>query len=274
MTDSSASETRFDRDIAVHPLGDDRYSIRIDPSWWIVRGPNGGYIAALLVNAMKTSVGDSSRGLRSLTIHYLRPPAAGPAEIHASVERQGRSMTTVTARLVQDGKPQALAVAAFSKPRESIELHHAVMPEVALPEDLPGRDANPEVPIHGMYDQRPALGAGPWSETLGSQALTGGWIRLAEPRAMDDALIAAIADAWAPAIFAADLALPSRGVPTIDLTVHVLTTLPLATMQPDDHVLVIFRTLEAREGFLEEDGEIWSRDGTLIAQCRQLAVMA
>ncbi|MBW2243354.1 MAG: thioesterase family protein [Deltaproteobacteria bacterium] len=266
--------TRFDRDTAVQDVGGGRYSIRIDPGWWIVRGPNGGYVAALLVNAMKASVDDPERGLRSLTIHYLRPPAEGPAEIHVSVERQGRSLTSVTARLVQDDKLQALAVAAFSKARESAELHHAVMPEVALPEDLPSRNANPAVPIHSMYDQRPALGAGPWSETLGTQALTGGWIRLAEPRALNDALIAALSDAWAPAIFAADLARPTQGVPTIDLTLHVLTTLPLATMQPDDHVLVIFRTLEAREGFLEEDGEIWSRDGTLIARCRQLAVMA
>jgi hypothetical protein len=35
---------------------------------------------------------------------------------------------------------------------------------------------------------------------------------------------------------------------------------------------VAFRTRTAREGFLEEDGEIWSADGTLLAQSRQLAI--
>lgn len=274
MNDVSPPQTRFDRDTAVEPLGGGRYAIRIDRAWWIVRGPNGGYIAALLVNALKASVDDPSRGLRSLTIHYLRPPAEGPAEIHTTVERQGRSLTTVTGRLMQDGKVQALAIAAFSTRRESAELRHAVMPEVAPPEDLPLRNANPAVEIHSLYDQRPALGGGPWSEAPSRQALSGGWIRLVEPRALDDALIAALADAWVPAIFAAKMETPALGVPTVDLTVHVRTTLPLATMKPDDHVLVVFRTLEVREGFLEEDGEIWSRDGTLLAQCRQLAVMA
>ena len=33
------------------------------------------------------------------------------------------------------------------------------------------------------------------------------------------------------------------------------------------------RTNVVPEGFLEEDGEIWSRDGVLLAQSRQLAAI-
>jgi len=36
---------------------------------------------------------------------------------------------------------------------------------------------------------------------------------------------------------------------------------------------VVFRTRVVHEGFLEEDGEIWSRDGRLLAQSRQLAIL-
>jgi len=66
----------------------------------------------------------------------------------------------------------------------------------------------------------------------------------------------------------------TRGIPTVDLTVHFRETLPLAGARPDDWTLATFRTRVVREGFLEEDGELWSRDGRLLAHSRQLAVLA
>ena len=44
-------------------------------------------------------------------------------------------------------------------------------------------------------------------------------------------------------------------------------------MAVDDWVLVVFRSTVASDGFIEEDGELWSRDGRLLAQSRQLAVV-
>ncbi|MFM7271876.1 MAG: hypothetical protein ACKO2C_09640, partial [Actinomycetes bacterium] len=46
-----------------------------------------------------------------------------------------------------------------------------------------------------------------------------------------------------------------------------------ANVAADDFVLAVFRTNVIAEGFLEEDGEVWAPDGTLIAQSRQLAVV-
>jgi acyl-CoA thioesterase len=265
--------TRFDRDTGVRPLGGGAYAARVDRAWWVVRGPNGGYIAALLVRALEHAVGDPLRALRSLTVHYLRPPAEGEARIETVIERAGRTVTTASARLLQDGKLQALALAAFARAGESAELHQALPPEVAPPEACPSR-ADSGIPIHQQFEQRFAIGPLPMSGPRTREARTGGWLRLVEPRPLDAALLVAYADAWPPSIFTTDqIPLARGGAPTVDLTVHIRTPLPAPGVRPEDAVLVSFRTREVSQGLLEEDGEIWSRDGRLLAHSRQLALL-
>jgi len=55
--------------------------------------------------------------------------------------------------------------------------------------------------------------------------------------------------------------------------VHFRTPLPPSGAAPADAYLAVFRSGPARHGFVEEDGELWSRDGTLLAQSRQLALL-
>ena len=80
-------------------------------------------------------------------------------------------------------------------------------------------------------------------------------------------MLPARADAWPPAVFSR-LEVPV-GVPTIDLTIHFRQ----APSGAPGWCLVRFRTQVAAAGYLEEDGEIWSADGRLLAQSRQLAVV-
>src|SRR4051794_41776653 len=76
---SSAAATAFARDTQPEPLGDGRYRVRFDQRWWIVRGPNGGIVAAKLVRAMEAELAQPERQLRSLTVHYpAAPPEGGP----------------------------------------------------------------------------------------------------------------------------------------------------------------------------------------------------
>ena len=281
--------TRFAQDTAVSARGDGRYDARIDPGWWIERGPNGGYVAALILRAVTAEVADPERRLRSFTVHYLAPPAEGAVEVVVTVERQGRSMTSASARLAQGGRLLAIAVAAFSTSRPSIEFCDLVMPEVVAPEQLEpmplGPIADRAAPADGArlpgtgplmrerYEQRWAVGPQPFSGADGP-ATSGGWIRLArqelgdEGSAVDEHLLVAMADAWIPPIFGR-ITQPVA-VPTIDLTVHLRNPLPPGF---DDWILVVFRSSVASDGFVEEDGELWSRDGLLLAQSRQLAVV-
>jgi acyl-CoA thioesterase len=271
--------TRFDRDTAVVPVpgADGAFEGRVDRGWWIVRGPNGGYLAAILLRALGAAVGDPAREPRSLAVHYLRPPAEGAVRIETRLERVGRSLTNASARLLQDGALQAVALAAFSTPRAAPGLRdfqHARMPEVEPPEalePLPAEAAH-ALPMRQRYEQRWAVGARPWSRS--PRALAGGWIRLAEPRPLDAPLVAALADAWPPAVFShAEMGALLGGVPTVDLTVHFRAPLPPPGAGAHPWVLAVFQSRVARDGFVEEDGELWTRDGTLLAQSRQLAAV-
>jgi len=261
--------TRFSSDTAVTPLGGGRYAATIDPGWWIQRGPNGGYLAAIVLRAIVAEAGDAERRPRSLTLHYLRPPVAGPCEVAVVVERAGRGLTTVSARLAQDGRDCILALAALGLDRPGPTLDEQAAPAVPRPDEAPPRvEADPDrmaIPIRDRYETRPAIGSMPFEP--GPEAVTGGWIRTEDGDPVDEVLLAALADAWPPAIFSR-LELPV-GVPTVDLTIHFRA----APSGADEWCLVRFRTRVAAEGYLEEDGEVWSSDGRLLAQSRQLAVL-
>jgi acyl-CoA thioesterase len=267
----STSGARFDVDTAVVPSGDGVYAARIDAGWRIERGPNGGYVAAVLVQALTAEVGDRDRHLRSLTVHYLAPAREGPAAVTVRIERAGRTISFVDARLDQGDRVIATARAAFALPNAaSPAFADPTFPGYPSPEQI---DARPDPPgmiaMRGRYEYRHVMGL-PW-EGPSDQAETGGWIRLSEPRPYDAALVAALSDAWYPAIFTR-LASP-MGVPTIDLTVHIRSVEALARMRPDDWMALRFRTTMAAEGYLEEDGELWAPDGTLVAHSRQLGLL-
>jgi acyl-CoA thioesterase len=258
--------SRFDRDTAAEPLGQGRYRVRFDPAWWDVRGPNGGYLAAQMVRAMRAEVADADRALRSLTVHYLAAPVEGDGEVVVSIERSGRGLTTVSARLEQDGRTMAIALAALAKPYAGqAEYADAQMPAVAPPEELELLSREGQgLPFIQNFELRHALGHPPFSG--GDRALTGGWIRLREPRPLDELAIVALTDAWWPAPFS--VVDRPMAAPTIDLTVHVRAPLP----RDHDDVLIEVRSDTARDGFFEEDTRIFSPDGTLLAHSRQLGL--
>jgi acyl-CoA thioesterase len=261
--------TAFDSDTAVDRVDDHRFTGHLDPKWWVFRGPNGGYVAAILQRAMTVAVGDAARPARSLTVHFLAPPEAGEVDVAVAVEREGRSLTNMSAHLVQNGRLVATAVGAFSVGREAPEYSELEMPVVPPADDVAARVVEGAPPHTELFDFRPAIGPPIFSGS--GQALTGGWFRLREPQLADPVVATAYADGWFPAVFSRTR--EPIGVPTVDFTVHFRAALPLTGAAPEDHYLVVFRAPLLHDGFLVEDGEIWSPDGRLVAQSRQLAVV-
>jgi acyl-CoA thioesterase len=249
------------------------FSAEVSPDWRAGRGPHGGYIAGMLVRALVASVSDPERAPRSVTIHYARAPAPGPVAITTRVEREGRSLSTLSARLEQDGKLIALVLAAFSRAWSAPEYAEEPLPDVAPPD--------PERVAGGLTQ----FGAPPFTEHLVLQRRighpfsgeeepmeVGGWIGLGEPEPLDAPTVAFFTDALVPAPFTR--ARSAGPAPTVDLTVHF--AVPLPRPQDTDVGELCFARTDTRvihEGFFVEDGLIWARDEMLIAKSRQLAIL-
>lgn len=259
----------------VERVDTDRFELRVDAGSFIVRGPNGGYIAAVLTRALQARVDDFGEGTtmrppRSLTIHYPAAPTIGPAVITTDVVRAGRSLVTVGARLLQDDEPMAVALAAFSPPWPADEWTDEAMPTAPSPDEATNQRPGdrPQLPFTAYWDHRFTKGLD--VDAYGPAEIEG-WIRLAEPEPIDAAVVAAMTDAFPPAVFTrSDTPNP---VPTVDLTIHFRTGVPSGGFDPNLWVLGRFRTRTISDGFLEENGDLWTADGRLLAQSRQLAIV-
>ncbi|HEV2945119.1 MAG TPA: thioesterase family protein [Solirubrobacteraceae bacterium] len=268
----------FDRDTAValqEESGPERlFAAEVSPDWRAGRGPHGGYLAAMLLRALIESVEDDARAPRSLTIHYARAPEPGPVRIRTRIEREGRSLSTLSARMEQDGQLVALVLAAFSVPWSAQEIAELPMPQVAPPD--PVRESGSLLNKHAPPFVRhlvlqPRMGAVPFTGSDHPMEI-GGWLGLAEERPIDALSLAFFSDALFSPPFIR-LTEPAA-TPTIDLTVHFRTPMPReADADPGELCLARFCTGLVHEGFFEEDGVIWAADGTVLIQSRQLGIV-
>jgi hypothetical protein len=163
----------------------------------------------------------------------------------------------------------ALALAACSVAWPGPLLSDAPMPDVPPADgrgpharEIPGTE---RPPFTERVTMQRRFGEPPFSRA--DHGEVGGWLGLFEERSVDALTVSLLADAWYPAAWPRLSGLAVA--PTIDLTVHFRCPLPLA----DSLLLGRFRSRLVRDGFFEEDGELWAPDGTLVAQSRQLGLL-
>lgn len=259
----------FDEVTTTIAEGQGRYSATLDSTWAGPFGPNGGYVAAILLRAALTELARPELPPRTLTVHYLRAADGGPVELHANVLRSGRHNATLQAGVAQHGRLVSTALITCSAPRPQALTLSLPAPDAPRPEELD--ELSPEVfdgapAFLRRLRLRPCFG----SPILGGAeaAVTGGWIEFRDDEQPLDALrLTALTDLWWPAVFSA--AREPVGVPTLELTVHLRSTAKHA-----GPVLARFETSTVSEGHLEESGRLFSTSGELLAESRQLALLA
>jgi len=261
--------SHFDDETRIAPTGEGTWTAEISDEWSIGPNANGGYLLTPLLRAAREVAGQPDPF--TVTTHFLRPGIGNEtAEISADVIKSGRTMSTVSASLSQQGKTRIHTVAGFGDLDATTE-HDAEwtipMPDLPDPDEcIDRRDLNQGVQINLM--NRCEIRVDPKIQRDPSEVETAevlGWTRFRDETDPDVMALPFFADAFPPTVFTR--LGPIGWVPTLELTVHV-------RRRPDPGWLACqVWTDDVHNGKLIESVRLWDSNGDLVAQGRQLGYL-
>jgi hypothetical protein len=274
----------LDRGIAVTALPGGEFAADLDPGWVVGGGVNGGYLLAVIGNAVRELLAPSGHvDPFSVSAHFLSASVPGPATVQTRLVRAGGRFSTVAATLVQDVDgtpvPRISALATYgdldaahdaSTDATAAALHLALpMPDLPpreqclLSSDAP-EDVKKMAPLLDRFGTLLDPATASWAIGKPSrQGLIQGWFELADHRPLDPIALLLVVDALPPVTF--DLGMPGWA-PTLELTAHV------RAKPAPGWAVVRHYTRTVAGGLFEEDCEVWDSTGRLVAQSRQLAL--
>ncbi|MGH9172400.1 MAG: thioesterase family protein [Acidimicrobiales bacterium] len=246
------------------------YSGRLATRWNVGGGMNGGYLAAFCLRGVLEA--SALPDPLSMTIHYLSRPLPGSATVRVVAMREGRGHATYRFDLVQGAEElRATGLVLTGRRRARGELDFGPPPPDVPPPDKCSalKRWTPEgesMTLMGRLEQRVARGGDVFfMSTQAGEARTGGWTRLADGRPSDDLCAPLFLDCWPPAVFSRTRRAGEGGAPTLELTVHWRNAVPAGWMYAR------FETDLYAGGYVDESGQLWSPEGVLVAESRQLA---
>ncbi len=267
---SSEVSSFFESETAIAKSGDGRWSTQVSDAWNIGDNPNGGYMLASVLRAMREL--SAHEDPLTVTTHFLRPGGGGePGEVTAQLIRSGRTLSNVSGSLTQGGKTRITSVAAFAD--LSVADANSSGPSFAIePPDLPpveqcaprsGEEQGVDLPIRSRVDLR--IHPDQAKAGQADDAVISGWIRFTDDHPIDSLALPLLADAFPPSLFGA---LGYIGwVPTIELTVHV------RRRPAPGWIRGAFHCADLAGNKMIEDGALWDSTGALVAQSRQVGLL-
>lgn len=274
---SERLDFELDRGIAVRATGAGEYVAELDGGWVVGGGLNGGYLLAVLGNAIRAELAASGQpDPVSVSAYFLRPTVPGPAVVRVRRVRIGGRRATVAASLLQEeGGEEVERITALAVFGDLARMPEEIDRELAPPrlppleQCLEARQAPEEVrrvaPLIQRFGTRldPAYAGWAVGQPSGSGIIQG-WFRLVDDRPLDPVALLLVVDALPPVTF--DLGLPGWA-PTLELTAHV------RRRPAPGWAIVRHATRTVAGGHFEEDCEVWDSEGHLVAQSRQLALL-
>ncbi len=255
---------QFDKDLTLEKIDSFSYAGQVSDNWSVNGVPDGGYLTAMLANAMMQNSHKNATPI--VTANFLRRCEPGAVEIEIEKMAASRQFDRFQAKLIQSGaeKIRAFGTFAIENLECGVESCEAQAIKIDGPEDCVMVPEIPEYTIFRNMDLRlEPTSAGWMSGHLSDRSEIKGWIKFRDDRFFDALSILLVADAFPPAV------LSRHGmvawVPTIEYSVNI-RNLPTSKW-----LKCVFRTRFITCGLLEEDGVIWDRNDTVVAISRQIA---
>jgi len=254
----------FDQDISLIKKSPDVFETKISNNWSINGNPNGGYLLAILANAMQQK--SNRDAITICTATYLSKTTPGQADL--ALENIGRTkhIDRWEAKLVQSGNEKIRVIGTFSdiESTRNDKRYEKSAPDLAPKEDCMRIPPMGAYTVYDNMDVRLDPGCAGWfTGSLIDISEHKGWIKFQNDRPFDVVSLLLAADAFPPPVFT------SQGmvawVPTIEFSVNI------RNFPKTPWLKCIFRTHFINNGILEEDGEIWDENNELVAISRQIA---
>ncbi|KZY64581.1 hypothetical protein A3737_36650, partial [Oleiphilus sp. HI0065] len=236
-------------------------TVRLDGAWMQGRAGFGGLVAALVYESMRKQLSQPAP-VRCLQISFVGPVDDSELELTSEILREGKNVSQVLGRGLQNGQTKVIVQGSFGAGRESaidlaperLSLNGSVndttkLPyiEGAIPEFTRNFDYRYLTPFPFMGSDKPYLE---------------GYVRFAEsPKVMTEAHLLGLVDAWPPTPLPMMKSLCMAS--SLSWTIEFIQ--PQPSLRPDEYTQYRAEIIESSGGYAYAKALISNEAGELLA---------
>lgn len=243
---------------------------RPSPAYANMVGPFGGATAALLLRAALEH-GEPIGEPVALTVNFCAAVADDQFAVTVRSVRTGRSVQHLSVELAQGGTVMANATVVCARRAETWSHQPAAMPDAPPPADVPLATGKWPLAWLQRYDFRfiegpPLVPGTPFPAPQAARTLL--WVNDNPPRPLDHVSLAALCDVFIIRLFQVRGTRTQAG--TVSMTSYFHATPGEMAAQGAAPVLAKADSMRFSRQFFDQQGEIWSADGRLLASTTQV----
>jgi acyl-CoA thioesterase len=252
--------------------GDSRWQGKTSEDYWAFVGPFGGVTAAIILRALIDHPQRAGDPL-SLTVNFCAPIAEGAFDLDVRLVKANRSSQHWCVELSQGrGEVATLATAVFAERRPSWSHQPAEFPQ-AKPFDQIPPFPKVKAPWANQYDFRFVEGypdfSGAKNDAPPASAYSKLWISDRVPRKIDALSLMSMSDAFFGRVFHARREMVPFG--TVSLTTYFHVDADDLAREDVTRVLAVADANIFHKSYCDQNGELWSPSGGLLATTTQIA---